>query len=79
MAFKIFAERLNQELDNMGVPQHDDERIEAFRRLIDTQKFKAASILHGEIMPSTEILDKIARVLEVDIDWLVGKNNSESH
>jgi hypothetical protein len=79
MAFKIFAERLNQELDNMGVPQHDDERVEAFRRLIDTQKFKAASILHGEIMPSPEILDKIAKVLEVDIEWLVGKNDSASH
>ncbi len=79
MAFKIFAERLNQELDNMGVPQHDDERVEAFRRLIDTQKFKAASILHGEIMPSPEILDKIAKVLEVDIDWLVGKNDSPAH
>lgn len=77
MAFKIFSERLNQELDSMGVPQHDDERVEAFRRLIDTQKFKAASILHGEIMPSREVLDKIAKILEVDIEWLVG--NTEHH
>ena len=79
MALKIFAERLNQELDNMGVPQHDDERIEAFRRLIDTQKFKAASILHGELMPSPEVLDKIANVLEVDINWLLGKESPTSH
>ncbi len=79
MTFKAFAERLNQELDNMGVPQHNDERVEAFRRLIDTQKFKAASILHGEIMPSPEVLDKIAKILEVDIDWLVGKHNTEHH
>lgn len=79
MAFKAFAERLNQELDEMGLPPQDDERVEAFRRLIDTHKFKAASILHGEIMPSPEVLEKIAKVLEVDMDWLVGNNHTKHH
>jgi hypothetical protein len=79
MANKIFAERLNQELDNIGLPQHDAERIEAFAKLIKAPRFKAEAILHGELIPNQEILTLIAEELEVSIDWLTGKNKDKQH
>ena len=77
MSNKVFSERLNQELDNIGLPQHEAERIEAFARLIKTPRFKAESILHGELIPSPEVLNQIAEELEVSIEWLTGKSDKE--
>lgn len=79
MANKVFAERLNQELDSIGLPQHEAERIEAFAKLIKAPRFKAEAILHGELIPNHEILTLIAQELEVSIDWLTGKNKDRSH
>lgn len=79
MTNKVFSERLNRELDNIGLPQLEQERIEAFARLIKTPKFKAESILHGELIPNPELLQQIASELEVSVDWLMGKIPSEPH
>ncbi len=79
MTHKVFSERLNQELDNIGLPQHDPERVEAFARLIKAPRFKAESILHGELMPTPEVLNKIADELEVSIEWLTGKLPDDHH
>jgi len=76
MANKIFAERLNQELDNIGLPQHESERVEAFARMIKLPRFKAESILHGEMIPNNEELALIAEELEVSIEWLLGKQTN---
>lgn len=76
MPNKVFAERLNQELDNIGLPQHEPERIEAFAKLIKAPRFKAESILHGQMVPNHEILEAIALELEVSVDWLLGKEPS---
>jgi len=76
MANKIFAERLNQELDNIGLPQHELERVEAFARMIKLPRFKAESILHGEMIPNNEELALIAEELEVSIEWLLGKQTN---
>lgn len=76
MPNKVFADRLNQELDNIGLPQHEPERIEAFSRLIKTPRFKAESILHGQLIPDHEILESIAHELEVSVDWLLGKDHT---
>lgn len=75
MANKLFAERLNQSLDNIGLPTLDQDRIEAFARLIKAPKFKAESILHGEFIPNPELLEKIASELEVKTTWLLGKSD----
>jgi hypothetical protein len=80
MPNKVFAERLNAELDNIGLPQHEAERIEAFAKLIKTPRFKAESILHGQLVPNSEILETIAHELEVSLDWLLGKGkNDDAH
>lgn len=77
MPNKVFAERLNAELDNIGLPQHEAERIEAFAKLIKTPRFKAESILHGQLIPNHEVLEIIANELEVSVDWLLGKGKHE--
>ena len=80
MANRGFAQRLNQELDNIGLPERNQDRIEAFAKLIKAPRFKAESILHGEQMPNTETLQLIAAELEVSIDWLIGKGkDDEAH
>lgn len=77
MTNKIFSERLNAELDNIGLPQHESERIEAFAKLIKAPRFKAESILHGQLVPNHEMMETIAKELEVSVDWLLGKTNHE--
>ena len=41
MVNKQFSERLNKELDEMGVPQRNEERVEVFAKLIKVPRFKA--------------------------------------
>ena len=72
MSHKIFAERLNSELDQIDFPSKLDERVEAFAKLLDIPRFKAESILSGAILPEEELLMRIAEELEVDPGWLLG-------
>lgn len=74
MPNKQFAERLNKELDSIGVPPRSDERIEVFHKLIKTPKFKAEAILAGITIPDQTLLERIAEELEVSVDWLIGKS-----
>jgi hypothetical protein len=76
MYSKQFSERLNQELDKMEVPKAMDERVDAFSKLIHIPRFKAETILNGHVPPEADILDKIIQELEVDHDWLLGKDAS---
>ncbi len=70
-----FAERLNKELDGIGVPPRTDERIEVFAKLVKIPKFKAEAFLDGITLPDPAILNLIAQELEVDPDWLIGKSD----
>lgn len=74
MPNKQFSERLNKELDAIGVPPRSDERIEVFSKLIKIPKFKAEAFLNGITVPDPKLLDLIAEELEVNADWLVGKS-----
>lgn len=46
MLNKRFSERLNKELDNIGVPEATAERIEILSKLIKIPKFKAEALLN---------------------------------
>ncbi len=72
---RIFAERLNQSLDEIGVPTLVSERIDIFAKLLDIPKFKAEAILNGRLVVSPDILEKIAQELEVSSDWLLGEQD----
>lgn len=73
MTHRLFAERLNRELDNIDVPDREDERIEAFSKMFHVPKFKAEALLHGVYLPDESLLNNIAQELEVNPNWLVGK------
>ncbi|MBA2657071.1 MAG: hypothetical protein H0U70_08825 [Tatlockia sp.] len=75
MPNKVFAERLNKELDTIGLPTRSDERIEALSKLIKIPKFKAAAFLEGISLPDELTLNRLAQEFEVSIDWLLGKND----
>lgn len=73
MSNKVFAERLNAELDEIGMPQRNDERVETFAKFIDLPKFKAQAMLNGTNIPDEQVLSFLARQLEVSVSWLLGK------
>jgi hypothetical protein len=75
MSNKRFAERLNAELDEIGMPQRNSERIETFAKFIQVPKFQAQAVLNGTIIPDEQILALLAHQLEVSVGWLLGKNN----
>lgn len=79
MPHKQFAERLNRELDNIGVPMQGDERIDAFAKLVKIPKFKAQAILNGISMPNQELLEIIASELELNPEWLTGVSDNKLH
>lgn len=78
MLNKRFSERLNKELDNIGVPEATAERIEILSKLIKIPKFKAEALLNGITSPDEAVLKTLAQELEVNADWLIGKSDSKS-
>ena len=79
MLNRKFSERLNKELDNIGVPEATKERIEILSKLVKVPKFKAEALLSGLTSPDAKLLKILADELEVNEDWLLGKNDSKSH
>lgn len=77
MTNKQFSERLNKELDDIGVPQRMDERIEIFAKLIRQPRFKAEAILSGSAPVEAPLLELLTEELEVSADWLLGKTDSK--
>lgn len=75
MSNKRFSERLNKELDDIGVPQRSDERVEVFAKLIKIHRFKAEAILNGNTNPEAPLLELLAKELEVNAEWLLGKSD----
>jgi len=74
MGNKQFAERLNRELDAIGVPLRSDERIGVFAKLLKVPRFKAEAYLNGITVPEPKLINALAEEFEVDAEWLVGKS-----
>ncbi len=77
MTNRIFSERLNNELSEIGMPEKIDERVEVFSKVFKTPRYKSEAILNGNIMPDTQLLQKLATELEVSTAWLIGKDRSK--
>lgn len=75
MSNKRFAQRLNEELDEIGMPQRNSERVESFAKFIHLPKFQAQAVLNGTIIPDEQVLAFLARQLEVNVSWLLGKDD----
>lgn len=76
---KVFSERLNTELDSIGVPTRFDERVDVFAKLVKIPRFKAEAILNGRTNPEANLLEQLAEEFEVSADWLIGKSNEREH
>jgi hypothetical protein len=72
MRNKKLTERLNNELDELGVPALMTERVQVCSKLFKLSKFKIEALLHGVIAFDSETMKRIADELDVSIDWLVG-------
>ncbi|AHE67952.1 hypothetical protein [Legionella oakridgensis] len=77
MSNKQFSERLNKELDEIGVPQRSHERVEILAKLIKVPRFKAEALLNGNANLEAPLLDLLAEELEVSTDWLLGKSDKK--
>ena len=73
MSNRVFSDRLNQGLDDIGVPSNQHERIDALAKLIGVPRFKAESILNGQVVLDHVLLTSIATELEVSTAWLLGQ------
>ncbi|CEK09220.1 hypothetical protein [Legionella hackeliae] len=76
MSNKKLSERLNNELDALGVPGLMIERVEVCSKLFKLPKFKAEAVLNGMILDTLSI-QTIAKELEVSADWLLGLKNEK--
>ena len=74
MSNRQFSERLNKELDEIGVPERTDERIEVFSKLIKIPRCKAEALLIGNTLPDAPLLKILSEELEINGDWLLGKS-----
>ena len=70
---RLFVERLQSCLDEIGLPEPQAERLEAFAKLLSVPRFKAEAILSGHILSDDPLIVKLAEELEVSAAWLSGK------
>lgn len=74
MSRKDFSVNFNEELDSLGFPMDDSERIHALSKVLEIKPFQAASILHGDCIPNTDILNKISKELEINTRILLERS-----
>ncbi|MCW8408140.1 hypothetical protein OQJ13_04045 [Legionella sp. PATHC035] len=72
MSNKKLTERLNYELDELGVPELMTERVQACSKMFQLPKFKIEALLHGVVAFDDNTKQRIADELEVSTDWLFG-------
>ncbi|QMT61506.1 hypothetical protein [Legionella sp. PC997] len=79
MSNKKLTERLNRELDELGVPALMTERVQVCSKLFQLPKFKIEALLHGVIALDSTSMQKVANELEVSMDWLFGETKETTH
>ncbi|MDP3560604.1 MAG: hypothetical protein Q8R83_00275 [Legionellaceae bacterium] len=77
MTNRTFSERLNNELNAIGMPEHFNERVETFSKTFKTPRFKSEGILNGNIRPDDDLLKLLSQELEVNVSWLLGEDKSK--
>jgi hypothetical protein len=72
---RLFVERLQSCLDEIGLPEQQLERLDAFAKLLSIPKFKAEAVLSGQILFDDPLISQLAEELEVSVAWLSGKED----
>ena len=79
MNHKTFCLRFNRELSQLGFPEEANERKEAVHKVFSVSRQSANALVFGNQLPADEdenaVVNKIAMVLEVCPQWLVGVSN----
>lgn len=75
MSNRLFVERLQSCLDEIGLPEQQLERLDAFAKLLSIPKFKAEAVLSGQILFDDPLISQLAEELEVSVAWLSGKED----
>ena len=75
MSNRLFVERLQGCLDEIGLPEPQLERVDAFAKLLSIPKFKAEAVLSGQILFDDPLIAQIAEELEISADWLTGSSS----
>ncbi|BCA94987.1 hypothetical protein TUM19329_13480 [Legionella antarctica] len=79
MSNKKLTERLNSELDELGVPTLMTDRVQVCSKLFRLPKFKIEALLHGVIAFDSSSMQKIADELDVCKEWLLGNSGKTKH
>ncbi len=74
MNCKIFSQRFNRELLWMDLPEEINEKTKAVVKVFGVTRHLANAMIFGQQMPSEEVLEKIAEILEVCPRWLSGES-----
>ena len=72
---KVFSQRFNRELSQLGFPEEVSEKTKAVVKVFDVTRHLANGMLFGHVLPSPIELNRIAEVLEVCPQWLSGKTD----
>lgn len=78
MSNRKLTERLNNELDSLGVPELVLQRVQACSRMFKLPKSKVEALLYGMNTFDLDALEKIAIELDVNKDWLLGYSNQKT-
>lgn len=65
---KEIAEKLNQTLDELGLPNNMRERSVVLSKMLNIPKQQAWSLLEGQLLPDNELLDKMTAELEIEAE-----------
>lgn len=66
-----FTAKLNQCLDDSGVPSNNPhKRAKALSEILGISTQEAHILLDGNHLPDEKLMNQIAEVFEVDVDWL---------
>ncbi len=72
---EVFFKRIHRQLDKIGMPMGRMKRAQAFATLFGLKRQMSFAILSGNLRPSKELLEKIAQKLEIDANWLIGRDD----
>lgn len=77
MNTKLFSQRFNRELALIGFPNELAEKMKAISKVFQVNQHTATNLIFGHSLPSPQLLDKIASVLEVCPLWLSGQTDKK--
>jgi len=78
MSNRKLTERLNNELDSLGVPELMLQRVQACSKMFKLPKSKVEALLYGMNSYDPEAIEKIALELDISKDWLLGYSNEKT-